>query len=32
MLYEYGVGSALRWFPMRRRRDRRNGAGASARG
>jgi len=31
MLYEYGVGSALRWFPRRRRRDRRNGAGVPGR-
>ena len=31
MLYEYGVGWALRWFPKRRRRGRRNGAGAPGR-
>jgi hypothetical protein len=28
MLYEYGIGSALRWFPKRPRRGRRNGTGA----
>ena len=27
MLYEYGIGSALRWFPKRRGRGRRNGSG-----